>query len=134
MKEYPAGAANIPYFNQTDKRWGNEKYGLTGTIKSSGCGPTALSMVIAGLTGRTDINPEVIADWSYENGHRAEGQGSYWSLMTEGGDSFGLTVKSVSRKDPDSVLDALSNGNPVIVSMGPAVLQSMPLLVLYRLV
>ncbi len=119
LKEYPAGSAALPYFNQTDIRWGAEKYGLTGTIKYSGCGPTALAMVISGLTGRTDINPKVIADWSYNNGHRAEGQGSYWSLMTDGGSAFNLNVTAISRKNPDKILAALSEGKPVIVSMGP---------------
>jgi len=119
LKEYPPGNANIPYFNQADKRWATSSYGKTGTIKSSGCGPTSLAMVIFGLTGRTDVNPKVIADWSYSNGHRCEGAGSYWSLMTEGGKNFGLKVETISRKNPKGVVEELSKGNPIVVSMGP---------------
>ncbi|MCT4584056.1 MAG: C39 family peptidase [Peptostreptococcaceae bacterium] len=117
LKEYPPGNATLPYFNQADKRWGNLSYGSS-TIRSGGCGPTSLAIVVAGLTGRTDINPKVVADWSVRNGHRAEGAGSYWSLMTEGGKHYGLKVEAVSRKNPKKIVDALSKGYPVIVSMG----------------
>lgn len=118
LEEYPPGNANIPYFNQGDKRWGAYSYGRVGSIKSSGCGPTCLSMVVAGLTNRSDINPKSVADWSVSNGHRAEGAGSYWSLMTAGGENYGLRVESVSRKNPNKIIKALSDGYPVIASMG----------------
>jgi len=118
LKEYPPGTANIPYFNQADKRWGYYDYGTTGTIASSGCGPTALAMVVAGLTGREDINPKSVADWSVANGYRAEGAGSYWSLMTDGGQNYGLQVETVSRMNPERIVQALSQGYPVIASMG----------------
>ncbi|MGE4282324.1 MAG: C39 family peptidase [Clostridia bacterium] len=118
LKEYPPGNARLPYFNQTDKRWGLYSYGKTGTIASGGCGPTALAMVVSGLKGRSDINPKGIADWSVANGHRAEGAGSYWSLMTEGAYFYGLKVEAVSRANPQRIVQALSEGYPVIVSMG----------------
>jgi hypothetical protein len=117
LKEYPPGNATIPYFNQADKRWGNSSYGNS-TIASGGCGPTSLSMVVAGLTGRTDINPKVVADWSVANGYRAEGAGSYWGLMTAGGANYGLKVDTASRQDPNKIVQALSQGKPVIVAMG----------------
>lgn len=117
LKEYPSGSANLPYFNQADKRWGAYSYGSS-SIKTSGCGPTSLAMVVAGLKGRVDINPKSVSDWSYQNGHRAEGSGSYWSLMTAGGRNYGLSVEAVSRKNPSKIVKALSDGYPVIVSMG----------------
>ncbi|OZV13530.1 hypothetical protein CIW83_03010 [Tissierella sp. P1] len=116
LQEYPEGHANLPYYNQTDARWGNNSYGNT-TILDGGCGPTSLAMVVSGLTGQR-ITPDIVADWSYRNGHRAEGSGSYWSLMTKGGKNYGLNVEAVSRKDPNSIIKALSEGYPVVVSMG----------------
>lgn len=118
LKEYPPGNANIPYFHQADRRWGALSYGRVGTIASSGCGPTCLAMVVAGITGNMSITPDVVAKWSVENGHRIEGSGSAWSLMTEGGRYFGLKVEAVSRMNPEKVIKALSEGKPVIVSMG----------------
>lgn len=116
LKEYDAGFASLPYFNQTDVRWGRNAYGNS-TIASGGCGPTALAMVISGLTNRT-VTPSSVASWSVRNGHRAEGAGSYWSLMVDGGEHYGLKVKTVSRKKPNDILEALSEGMPVIASMG----------------
>lgn len=118
LKEYPPGNAKIPYFSQADARWATSSYG-DGTIRSSGCGPTSLSMVVFGLTGRSDINPKSVADWAFANGYRSEGNGSYWSLMTEGGRHYGLNVEEVSRKNPKKIIEALSQGKPVISSMGP---------------
>lgn len=116
LKEYPPGNADIPYYNQTDKRWGADFYGSS-PIANSGCGPTSLAMVVSGLTGQ-QITPNEVAQWSVANGHRAEGAGSYWSLMTAGGSYYGLNVESVSRNNPDKIVEALSNGHPVVASMG----------------
>lgn len=116
LKEYPEGYANIPYYNQTDKRWGSLPYGSS-PILSAGCGPTSLAMVVSGLTDNK-VTPDIVADWSYKNGHRAEGAGSYWSLMTDGGKHYGLNVEAVSRRNPNAILKALSDGYPVIVAMG----------------
>lgn len=118
LKEYPPGNADIPYFNQTDRRWGANPYGRGQTIADSGCGPTALAMVVAGLTGRADINPKVVADWSVNSGYCASGYGSYWGLIPNGGKYYGLQVQAVSRSDPNTIVQALSQGNPVIVIMG----------------
>ncbi|CAM3051302.1 C39 family peptidase [Hathewaya histolytica] len=117
FKEYSMGNDKIPYYSQRDKRWGNKLYGKKGTIRSSGCGPTSLAMVISGITGRKDITPKAVADWSVENGHRAEGNGSYWSLMTEGGKAFGLNVRQVSRKNKNEILNSLKQGKVAIVSL-----------------
>lgn len=116
LQEYPEGDDIIPYYNQTDKRWGTNSYGSS-TILSGGCGPTSLAMVASGLTGNR-ITPDTVANWSYENGHRAEGLGSYWSLMTDGAKHYGINVEAVSRNNPNAIIQALSEGKPVIVSMG----------------
>lgn len=115
LQEYSEGYANLPYYNQTDKRWGTKRYGNT-TILDGGCGPTSLAMVVSGLT-ENKVTPDIVANWSYANGHRAEGQGSYWSLMTAGGEYYNLNVEAVSRQNPNKIVQALSEGYPVIASM-----------------
>lgn len=117
LKIYPSRNDYIPYYHQGDRRWALESYGSS-TIISAGCGPTALAMVLSGLTGNPDINPKTMADWSMANGHRAEGAGSFWTLMTDGARAYGVPVKQVSRKDPNSIIKALERNHPVIVSMG----------------
>ena len=110
--------SEIPLFLQGDKRWSLFSYGKTGTIASSGCGPTSLAMVIVGLTGDTSVNPKIVADWSVQNGHRVEGVGSAWSLMTAGGRHWGLTVETLSVRASD-ISAALRAGKPIIMSMTP---------------
>ncbi len=117
LKKYLPGDSKIPLFLQYDPRWANERYGSS-TIKSGGCGPTCLAMVVVGLTGK-NVTPKHVADWSVANGHRAEGQGSYWSLMTAGGKYYGLKVEAISRKNPSKIAEELSKGNPIIAAMGP---------------
>ena len=110
-------ASEIPLFIQWDTRWKNFPYGKSGTIGSSGCGPTSLAMVVVGLTGDTNINSKTMADWSYAHGHRVEGVGSAWSLFPAGARNWGLKCEELSPSA--SVLSAkLREGKTIIASMG----------------
>ena len=109
--------SQIPLFIQTDKRWGNYSYGRSGTIASSGCGPTSLAMVIVGLTGDINVNPKVVADWSYANGHRVEGVGTAWSLFPAGARKWGFQCEELSISAAQ-FSQRLRNGKIIIASMG----------------
>lgn len=114
-KEYKKG--KIPHFIQWDERWGYEKYGSE-YMAISGCGPTSLAMVVVGLTGNTNINPKVIAEFSEENGYVVDGVGSAWTLMSDGAENFGLRSEELPLSE-DSIIDTLKSGQPIIASMGP---------------
>jgi hypothetical protein len=73
-------------------------------------------MVVSTFTSRT-VNPSEMAKWSYENGYRAEGQGSYHSLIPNGGKHFGLNVTGAGRHEGQKVADALASGKLVIAIM-----------------
>lgn len=115
VKGYKEG--EIPLFLQWDKKWGYDKYG-SNYIALNGCGPTSLAMVIVGLTGNTDINPKVIADYSYENDYLVEGVGSKWSLMSEGAKEFGVKSNQIPIKE-ETIIKALKEGQPIIATMKP---------------
>lgn len=115
VKGYKEG--EIPLFLQWDKKWGYDKYG-SNYIALNGCGPTSLAMVIVGLTGNTEINPKIIADYSYENGYLVEGVGSKWSLMSEGAKEFGVKSSQIPIKE-ETIIKALKNGQPIIATMKP---------------
>ena len=112
------GGRDVVYYNQADERWGNEMYGKTHTIAVAGCGPTALAMVVSSLT-ETTVTPKEMADWSYENGYVAEGNGSYHALIPNGAEHFGLRVTAVSAADGQQMIDALADGKLIIAIMGP---------------
>lgn len=110
--------SEIPLFIQWDKRWGNYSYGRSGTIGSSGCGPTSLAMVIVGLNKDTTVNPKVVADWSYANGHRVEGVGTAWSLFPAGARKWGFNCEELS-VSVSQISQKLREGKVLIASMGP---------------
>lgn len=105
----------VIYYNQTDERWGNKKYGKSGTIGTSGCGPTALAIAVASLAD-SSVTPLDVAKWSMENGYRCEGNGSYHSLIPNGGAHYGLTVTGIGR-DSKKLVEALEDGKLVIAIM-----------------
>lgn len=109
--------SQTPLFIQWDKRWGNYAYGRSGTIGSSGCGPTSLSMVVVGLTGDTTVNPKVVADWSAANGHRVEGVGTAWSLFPAGATKWGINCEEFSVPS-SQISQKLREGKIIIASMG----------------
>ena len=108
-------ATEVVYYNQTDSRWGNERYGNSGTIGTSGCGPTALAIAVASLTDNK-VDPKEVSDWSVENGYRCEGNGSYHSLIPNGGTHYGLKVEGIGT-DAKKLVEALSEGKLVIAIM-----------------
>ena len=107
----------IPHFLQWDERWGYETYGST-FLAVSGCGPTALSEVYSGLTGKTDMNPYEMAVWAEENGYYVYGSGTAWDMMTSGAWQLGLNAWALDG-GADSLLWALRSGYPVICAMNP---------------
>lgn len=121
-------SAEMPLFIQWDKRWGGLSYGSSGTIGSSGCGPTSMAMVITGLRGKVAgidrnndgiVDPSETAAYSLANGFRVEGQGTSWDFFGNIGVKAGLKVTQVTPSNYQKVLDHLKKGNPVIASMGP---------------
>lgn len=106
-----------PLLLQYDKKWG---YGIYGdrVLAINGCGPTALAMALAGLTGNNDVTPYDIAKYAYDNGYYTSQWGTKWDLMTIGIKEFGIVGKSfVLTKD--NLFNELNSGHPVIASMRP---------------
>ena len=108
---------SVPLLFQWDERWGYTEYG-DGMMGLTGCGPTCLSMVCIYLLGDTDYNPRYIADFSEENGYCLPGNGSSWSLISQGGKQLGLEVTE-SPLDKNRILRNLEAGNPIICVVGP---------------
>lgn len=114
--EYSAN--EMPLFLPTDNRWRNFPYGRSGTISSSGCGPTSLTMVVVGLTGDTSVNPKIAADWSAASGYRVEGVGTSWGLFPAGVSHWGFRCEELSVSST-AISQKLREGKTLIASMGP---------------
>lgn len=106
-----------PLLLQWDARWGYVPYGGN-VIGLAGCGPTCLSMIIAGLTGEGDITPADVAAYSMANEYYIEGTGTAWSLMTEGIRNYGIQAVELGL-DEDLMKYNLDHGRPIICSLRP---------------
>ena len=111
----------IPAFFQWDTRSGYGLYGgneVGDLMGLSGCGPTALSMVAVGLTGNMDYHPWAVAQYAGPAGYAVPGQGTAWTLMSEGCSHFGLQAREVPLWE-DDMIQALEDGEPIICCVGP---------------
>lgn len=107
----------FPMFVQWDQRWGYRLYG-NNYMANNGCGPTALSIVYSGLTGKSDVTPHDLAVYSVNNGLYVPTVGTRWDLMQYGGEFLGLKV-DVLNMDWDKARAALEAGKPLICKVGP---------------
>ena len=115
---YPANGMQIPHYLQTD--YASIPYG-NGSIASSGCGPTSFAMIASYLTDST-ITPIDAVAWC-GNAYYAPGAGTYWSYFQAASDHFGCGIVTQTTS-ASSVLQALSQGCPVISSQGPGLFTS----------
>lgn len=115
---FPADGSTIKvtYYNQADG-WGNIG---PSEIKSSGCGPTATSMVLATygktVNGKT-ANPKNVSDYFWANDYYVPGAGSKHIGIPQTLSHFGVKTRMPSSKQ--DIVDAIKAGQLVIGMMGP---------------
>lgn len=108
---------NHPLFLQWDPRWGYMRYGTTGgSMGSSGCGPTCLSMAIYYLTGDKSCTPDAVAEYSMKKGHYVAGVGTSWALLDKYPGEYGLAVDRISKSE-ENLKEELDKGNILICSV-----------------
>ncbi len=117
LTEAELSGDTVPLLLQWDPRWGYESYG-SDCIAITGCGPTCLAMAGAYLTGDSSFNPEAMADFALRNGYYSAGNGSSWTLISEGGEKLGLDVTEIPLVKK-RIVDNLEVGNPIILALGP---------------
>lgn len=115
---FGGSAANgMVYYSQGDPDWKANQYG-SGTIGSSGCGPTSAAMVISSLT-KQKVTPVETSLYSTQNGFRVPGVGTSWGFFKSIGSKYGLDFNQTT--DKTAIMNALQNKQPVIFSgKGPA--------------
>ena len=109
-------SAGVPLMMQWDQRWGYTGYG-SDMMAITGCGPMCLAMAGYYVTGGDEaFHPEKIAAFAERNGYYSKGNGSSWTLISEGGVSLGLDVTEIPLVKK-RIMDNLEVGNPIICSM-----------------
>ena len=107
----------VPLFLQWDQRWGYIQYG-SDVAGLTGCGPVCLSMAAYYLTGDPAMSPDRIIQFSLDNGYCVPGDGTLWTLISEGGIKLGLDVTEIPLVE-SRIYANLEAGNPIICVMGP---------------
>lgn len=106
----------VPLFMQWDPRWGYIKYG-SDVAGITGCGPMCLAMAGYYVTGDEKFSPDKMLDFAWAGGYYSSGNGSSWTLISEGGVKLGLEVTELPLVKKRMV-ENLEAGNPIILAMG----------------
>lgn len=109
----PAGGMQIPLYDQKD--YADVPFG-GGSIATSGCAPTSFAMVASYLLER-EVTPVEAMQWC-GNAYYVPGAGTGWDYFPAAASHFGIRL-AAETGDPNAVLQALSEGKPVISSQGP---------------
>ena len=124
-KEVP-NALGLIYYGQCDSRWKNIQYDIGGgsdggpaTLCSSSCGYTSLSMVVAGLTKDSSINPYTMVKFlrKIEDGEKTQrgyGAASTSELTSSRLSEFGIKGTSIGTSST-AIMSALQSGKPVVI-------------------
>lgn len=107
----------VPLFIQWDPQWGYLKYGGD-FVAVTGCGPMCLAMAGYYVTGDAAFAPDKIVDYAQENGYYSKGNGSKWTLISQGGPALGLDVTELPLVEK-KIATYLQAGDPIIAAMGP---------------
>jgi hypothetical protein len=105
----------IPKFIQWDQRWGYRTFSA-GLFAPRGCGPTCMSMIYSGLTGKTDKDPYTLGQWALKQGYYREGLGSSFNFLIQGASKLGLKAR-VLNKQPKNIQSYLRSGYVLIANV-----------------
>lgn len=116
-----------PVYLQSDERWGSELYSITNsssqTIAASGCGPTAMAMVLSYYAKDDSITPSQTAKFSLENNHRTAYDGTSWSFFADMADEYNLDLEFLQTGSADKAFNwMLGKEDPLVIcSMSPGI-------------
>lgn len=117
------------YYKQGDSKWGDLSYavdGETSTIKSAGCGPTCLAMVLASIVSPY-VDPITCASWARMKGYKVYKSGTSYNYPVSQAAEYGVTVRRLNTSNVygkttnivhQQALAELQNGNWLIACMG----------------
>lgn len=110
-------SGSVPLFLQWDQQWGYLQYG-SDVAGLTACGPVCLSMAAWYLTEDDTYSPDKMIEFASKNGYYSPGNGSSWTLISEGGVKLGFDVTEIPLVE-SRIIKNLEVNNPIICAMGP---------------
>ena len=116
-------------YKQYDTKWGSLSYAVDGessTIKSAGCGPTALASVLAAIVSPY-IDPITCASWARMKCYKVYKSGTSYNYPAAQAAVYGVTVRRINTSNVygkpnnfvhEQMLMELQKGNWLITCMG----------------
>lgn len=104
----------IIYFNQGD--YPNSPYGSFGTIKSHGCGPTSMAIVVSSFRKQA-VSPVEVTNWTCSSGH-CTSDGTTHAGICAIARHYGLNCSGpvdVTNTNVQPIINALASGNSLVV-------------------
>lgn len=106
-------------FLQWDSKWKNVKYSThtsSQTIGNSGCGPTAMAMIVATWVDKT-VTPVDMCDLAVRNGYRTYSNGTAWSFFKFVFSKYPSFSKFITTSSVSTLKAALKEGALAVCSM-----------------
>lgn len=113
-KEINIGGRKVIYYNQYD--YGSTPYGSS-TIADSGCGPTAVAIVLSTLLNE-EITPPQVGDYLADNGYLLKG-GTNRAGFADVFNEYGVEYETMTETS-ENIINALKDGNMIVYSVGPS--------------
>ena len=110
-------------FKQYDSRWASVVYTKNGTynknqtIRSSGCGPSAMADIVATWWDK-NVTPKTLAAFSVQKGFRTENNGTAWGFFKFCAEKYGAS-KFIQTTSYATAEAAIKDGAYVVCSMRP---------------
>jgi hypothetical protein len=98
-------------YSQTDPAWKDKPYSSS-TIGASGCGPSAMAMIITALTGEK-VTPVETSNYAAEQGMYVPGAGSSWTIGPVLAKHWGLKSRKINANVAE-ITAALQAGQLVV--------------------
>ena len=106
-------------YKQNSARWANEPYSAmgngSGTISSSGCGPTSVAVILSGFKQYQNVTPVDTASGMSK---------TWWTTISARLSDYGINNTVYESYSSVDIRSLLSDGKPLICSFGPTYLST----------
>lgn len=104
------------YLSQNDPKYNDIAYS-SGSITTSGCGPTALAMALNYAANELLTTPEDVASWATENNMVTPSVGTSWELFRTYPAKVGMSVTEKYAVNTDALESIMSSCKAMVTSM-----------------